>query len=117
MGRVQVTMLDKLVPNESVAAAFTGITAGVGVAKGFRVERPDSSTLVIVHRYCPTWAVVCGIVGLFVFLLGLLFFAVKTEDRATIVGRDVDGGARFTVTGQTDSQIAGFLADFLKPAD
>lgn len=110
-------MLDKLVPNETVVAVFTGITAGVGVVKGFRVERPDQQTLVIVHRYCPTWAVFLGIVGLFVFLLGLLFFAVKTEDRMTIVGRDVEGGARFTVTGQTSAVIAGFLKDFLKPSE
>lgn len=109
-------MLDKHVPDKTVAEAFAGITAAVGVVKGFRIERPDAGTLVVVRRFCPTWAVVVGIIGLFVFLLGLIFFAVKTEDRVTIIGNDVaGGGARFTVTGQTDDVTAGFLADFLRP--
>ena len=49
------------------------------------VERPSPTVLVIRHQTRPGW------------------MWVKTAQTATIVGADVEGGARFTATGQTSS--------------
>ena len=50
-----------------------------------RVERPSPNTLVIRHQTAPRW------------------MWARSGQMATIVGADVDGGARFTATGQTSS--------------
>lgn len=110
--RVPVSIVDRH-STMTVAEAFAGITAGVTVMKEFRVERPDAATLVVVKRYLPGWAFVLGVLGLVVFLLGIAFFFVRTEDRLTIVANSAPDGARFTVTGFTDSFVAEFVDDFL----
>jgi hypothetical protein len=108
MATVQVTMFDRFFPHP-VDETYRRLIADISSRSGFRFERPDATTLVVVRRYTPTWAVVLAIIGIFVFLLGLLFLLAKTEERVTIIGRDVEGGAVFQVTGQTDKLFADFL--------
>ena len=113
---VILSMQNKLVPDKRVSEAFAGITAATALYKGFRVERPDANTLVVIRRYCPTWAIFLALVGLLLFLIGLLFLLVRTEDRLTIIAYDdPDGGARYTVAGRTDKRTADFLEGYLKP--
>lgn len=115
MASVQVTMIDKLVPDKRVIEAFAGITVAAS-GMGYKVEKPDASTMVVVRRYCPTWAI---IVGILLFPLGLLLiFFYKVDDRLTITGADADsGGARYTVLGRTDKMFAEILSEFLVPVD
>jgi len=102
-----LTTSDVFVPDVTVDEMFQHITAMLATRKGLRLERPAPDTLVIHHRYTPGWAVVLGIVGLIFFLLGLLFFLVKSTQTATVLGRNVEGGARFTATGDTSPE--GFV--------
>ena len=59
---------------------------------------------------------ILGIIGLVFFLLGLLFFLVKTTETATVIGRDVEGGARFTATGSSSSEVSEVLRLRLTPS-
>lgn len=108
MARVQCAMTDKMMPGLTAQEAITRITAAVSAQPGVRIERPDNNTLVVVTRFTPGWAIVLGLLFLPI-VLGLLIFLVKREDRVTIIGRDVDGGAYFTVAGWTNQPTAAFL--------
>ncbi len=101
----QVSISDAFVPDATVDDVFQDLTTLLATQKGIRLERPAPDTLVIHHRYVPGWAMILGIVGLLFFLLGLLFFLVKTTETATVLGRDVDGGARFTATGSSSDGV------------
>ena len=110
MATVQVTMFDRFFP-ENVEETYRRLVADISTRSGYRFERPDAATMVVVRRYTPTWAVILAIVGIFVFLLGLLFLLAKTEERVTIIGRDVEGGSVYQLTGQTDPLFARFLEE------
>lgn len=112
---VTVTMIDKPV-NVQPDDAFRAITAEAGRRNGFRVERPDPNTLVVIRRVTPGWAIFLAIVGLLVFLLGLLFLLVKRDERVTIIANPTGDVTRYTVTGRTDMQTARFLKGLLDPA-
>ena len=105
----QVSISDAFVPDVTVDEMFQNLTRHVAGEKGIRIERPAPDTLVIHHRYVPGWAIILGILGLLFFLLGLLFFLVKTTETVTVLGRDVDGGARFTATGSSSLQVDAAL--------
>lgn len=58
------------------------------------------SQIEIAERYHPTWAIVLGIVGLLVFLLGVLFFFVKETRYVTKYRSSVEvGGQTIVVIG------------------
>jgi hypothetical protein len=67
----------------------------------------------LVHRYRPTWATVLALLGIFVFLIGLLFFFVKVEDVLMVQVREADGGAYVSVSGKAQSEITGTLGAYL----
>ncbi len=58
-----------------------------------QVQGIDVRDATVIERRVPGWAIVLGIIGLFFFLLGLLFFLVKTDRPVpgalvTVLGRD-----------------------------
>ncbi len=83
----------------TVAETFEAIARVASTRKGLRIETPMAGTLVLIDRHLPTWAAILGALGIFFFLIGALLWFVRTEDRLTIVGRDVDGGSVYSVTG------------------
>lgn len=105
----QVSIREVFIPNVTADKTFQELMPLLARQKGVRLERPAPDTLVVHHRHCPGWAVALGIIGLLVFLLGLLFFLVRTTETATVVGRDVEGGATFTATGFTSIEVSNFL--------
>ena len=73
------------VAGTTVDATFRRLAPELATMWKVRVERPNANTLVIRHRTAPGW------------------WWVKATQTATVIGTDVDGGARFTATGQTSS--------------
>ena len=108
---------DAFVPDVSVDTMLNQMAAEIAGKriKNVRVERPTSTMLAIHHRYTPGWAIILGILGLIFFLLGLLFFLVKSTETMTVIGHDVEGGARFTVTGSGDNKALWVLQTQLRP--
>jgi hypothetical protein len=97
------------VPNTAADVVLDYFMVSLGSVKGLRLERPAKDTLVIHHRHVPDWAKILGVVGLLFFLLGAVLFLVKTTETATVVGRNVNGGAEFTATGSTSQQAVKVL--------
>ena len=73
------------VAGTTVDATYSRLAPELASMFKVRVERPNAVTLVVRHRNAPGW------------------WWVKATETATIIGTDVEGGARFTATGQTSS--------------
>jgi len=71
---------------------------------------------VLTRRATPTWALVLAVVGLLVFLLGLLFLLVKTTEVITVRAENVEDGVRVTTVGTGSAEMVRFLEDLLGAA-
>lgn len=108
---------DRLLPGKSRAEVVAGVSAAAAVGEGYTVSTPSTSTVVLTWKHRPTWAVIVGIIGLFVFLLGALFFFVKETDVVTVTAVDVAGGVRVSAVGLGTPEMVEFLQGFLDPVD
>jgi hypothetical protein len=62
--------------------------------------------IVIIRRYHPGWAVVLGILGLLLFLIGLLFFLITKTDTLTIsLSPTSEGGSTVVVSGEAEAGL------------
>lgn len=114
---MQINIPETRINDLTAAQAFQAITFTVGSLKGLRAEQTMPGTMRIIHRRTPGWAVVLAIIGLFVFLLGLLFLLVKEEDVTMVMGRDdpETGGSVLSASGQGPAAVGLILNEFLKP--
>jgi hypothetical protein len=114
---MQVTIPETRVPDMTMAQTFQAITFTIGSLKGLRAEQTMPGTLRIVHRRTPGWAIALAIIGLLVFLLGLLFLLVKEEEVTMVSGRDDQehGGCVLVASGQGPAAVVLALNEFLKP--
>jgi len=112
-----ISITDRLLPGKSRAEIVAGVTAAAGTQKTYRVAAPSPSTVMLTWRRTPTWAVVLALIGIFVFLLGLLFLLVKETDTITVNCSDVEGGVRVSAVGAGSPEMVEFLQAFLDPAD
>ena len=74
-------------PSGAAAASFTAGTYTPVFTIGFRQERKT-----------PTWAIIVGVIGLFFFLIGLLFFLIKEtrQIETRILTVTLDNGTTFS---------------------
>jgi hypothetical protein len=98
-----ISFVDVFVRDASVDSMFTELTRRLASVNNVHPTRINENTLVIHHRHVPDWAKILGVIGALFFLIGLVFFLVKTTETATVYGREVEGGASFTVTGVTSA--------------
>lgn len=110
-----ISITDRLLPGKSRAEIVAGVTAAAGTQKSYRVAAPSPSTLMLTWRRTPTWAVIVAIIGVFVFLLGLLFLLVKESDTITVTCSDADGGVWVSAVGSGSQEMVEFLQAFLSP--
>jgi hypothetical protein len=62
---------------------------------------PQPGLIVVTRTYTPGWAKVLGILGLLLFLIGVLFFLVRKTDTLTIgISPHLDGGSTVVVAGE-----------------
>jgi Uncharacterised protein family UPF0547 len=80
---------------QAVAGApeCTVTTAGVG-------------SIVVSRKYLPTWAIVVGVIGLLLFLIGALAFLIRSRETLTITIAPTEGGSRVSVSGVASRELA-----------
>lgn len=110
-----ISITDRLLPGRTRGEIVAGVTAAAGTDKGYRVSAPSHSTLMLTWRHRPTWAVIIGVIGLLVFLIGALFFLVKDTDTITLTCSAEDGGVRVSAVGSGSQEMVEFLQGFLDP--
>jgi hypothetical protein len=107
---------ERMIPRRQRADLFATITATAERIKPYRVASPAADTLVLTRRVTPTWALVLAVIGLLVFLLGLLFLLVKTTEVITVRAENVEESVRVTSVGTGSAEMVRFLEDLFAPA-
>lgn len=100
-----IQVVGHVIHGVSVEKQMRQLAVGFSSERNVRVEMPQPNLMVIVRRYTPGWAIALAVVGLIVFLLGLLFLLVKSEERTTILAEDVEGGSKWTITGAAHYRV------------
>lgn len=106
-----INVHERLIVGRQRAELFATITAGAERIKPYKVTSPTSESLILSRRHTPTWAL--ALVGLLVFLLGLLFLLVKTTDVITVRAENVGADARVSAVGTGSAEMVRFLEDVL----
>jgi hypothetical protein len=82
----------------------------------FSLVAQDQRSLTYTRKVVPTWAMVLAIIGLLVFLLGLLFLLVKETQTVLIsLSPDGGGGTDIVVTGVQTAAIPLNIQELLTP--
>lgn len=91
---------------DEVTQTFIG---GLSGAAGCTVTMAGNNVIVVTRRYTPTWAVVVGVVGILLFLIGLLAFLYKVTDTLTITVAPGDEGTKVTISGVASPELSSRL--------
>jgi len=105
-------------PREAQHVLLAELTPWMTQYAKFTLSAQDERTLVYTRRFIPTWAIVLAVIGLLVFLLGLLFLLVKDTQTVTIsIGPSPLGeGSLIKVNGAGTSAVPDKIASLLPPA-
>lgn len=104
---VQVTV------NRDLASAhdflLTELSPVLAQAAKYNVTSSVPASVTWTRRYTPTWASVLGIIGLLVFLLGMLFWLVKREDTLVASLREEQSATIITFSGTGPTELPNLL--------
>ena len=88
---------------EVVIQRFLTVTAGT---PEYTVASAGSGSVVLTRRYTPTWAIVVAVVGVLLFLIGLLALLVKQTETLTITAVASPEGTRVAISGVASAALA-----------
>jgi hypothetical protein len=108
-----ISVHERVLPGRQRADVFATVTAGAERIKPYKVTSPTADSLLLTWRRTPGWAWALALVGLLVFLLGLLFLLVKTTDVITVRAENVDEGVRVSIVGTGSAEMVRFLEGVL----
>ena len=83
-------------PRDQVIQSFLAALAGVPECN---VTMAGDNTIVVTRRYTPSWAIAVGIIGFFLFLIGIVALFIKTTETLTVTLFPSDSGTRAVVSG------------------
>lgn len=111
-GRIVNLTLEVGQTQEEICEALLAGTCGV---HGYTVTTAGTASLVLTRRYTPTWARLVAIYGLFLFLVSLLAFLIKTTEAISVTIVPVEGGSRVIFSGVGSPEMFGRLAAVMDP--
>ncbi len=77
------------------------IPSGGSYFEDTQVVPVGPTTIRVTRRFMPQWAIICGIIGLFLCLIGIAaFFFRDTEELTIDIQPDGEGGSRVAVNGK-----------------
>ena len=56
-------------------------------------------SIVLTRKYIPTWAIIVAVIGVLIFLIGLLALLYRETEVTMVTVTPVQGGSRVTVSG------------------
>jgi hypothetical protein len=104
-GVINQSVLVKQKP-ELLIQNFVSATAGTS---GYTINTAGANSLVLVRKYTPTWAVVVGVLGILLFLIGLLAFLIKETESVTVTLAEGRDGTRVTISGVATPEMQARL--------
>ena len=94
--------------------ASQAIIASTTGSKGYVVTTAGTGSITMTRRYLPDWAIACTIVGVFFFLIGLLFLLCRQTETLTVTLAPDQRGTRIVVMGTGSRQMVNRLNDVLE---
>lgn len=86
-------------------AVTQNLVAAVSAAPGYTVTSAGTGSVILTRKYIPTWAIVVGVLGLLLFLVGALVFLYRVTETMTITITPTEGGSRVVVSGLASSEM------------
>jgi hypothetical protein len=56
-------------------------------------------SIALIRKYIPTWAIIVAVIGVLIFLVGLLALLYRETEVTMVTVTPVQGGSRVTVSG------------------
>jgi hypothetical protein len=100
-----LTIVTKLQPDEAMQTLLGGLS---GSAE-YTVNAAGSNTIILTRRYTPTWAIVVAVLGILLFLIGLLALLVKNTETLTLTIAASPDGSRVSASGVASRELAARL--------
>src|SRR5207302_6764775 len=89
---------DTLHVAETPEVVSQAVIASVSNVPGYTVTTAGAGSVVLTRRFLPTWAIVVAIIGLLLFLLGLLALLVRNTETVVVTLVEEPGGTRVTIS-------------------
>ncbi len=81
---------------DAVSQQVLASTAGV---QGYTASMAGPGSIVLTRKYIPTWAIIVAVIGVLLFLIGLLALLYRETEVTMVTVTPVQGGSRVTVSG------------------
>ena len=95
---------------EEVSQSLIATSAGV---PGYSVTTAGVGSIVLTRRYVPQWAIAVAIVGVLLFLVGLLALLVKENETVTVTLLPSGEGTKILMSGTANSEMRQRLTSWL----
>jgi hypothetical protein len=99
------TVVTQLGPEEAMQAIIGGL-AGTSECT---VNAAGNNTIILTRRYLPNSAIVLAVLGVLLFLIGLLALFVRNTETLTITLASTPEGTRVTASGVASQELANRL--------
>jgi Uncharacterised protein family UPF0547 len=109
-GQSYVRTATSLEPPDRVLQSILTGTAGT---RNYSVAQVGSNTIILTRRYIPQWAVVVGVLGILLFLIGLLAFLVRETETLTITVTPTPSGTEIRSSGVASPEMVARLNGIL----
>lgn len=91
---------------EEVIQRLLGSTAGT---RDYTFNMAGPNSLVVTRKYIPQWAVIVAIIGVFLFLIGLLALLYKETEVLTVTAAEGPEGTKITMNGMATAELVSRL--------
>jgi hypothetical protein len=87
--------------DEPAATVLNRVIQAASGVPGYSVTSTSPTSVIITRKFTPTWAVVVGVLGLLLFLIGVLFFFVKTTETLSVTLSEAGGKTTVALSGNS----------------
>lgn len=89
------------------------LTTAAATVPGYTVTMSGPNTVILTRRFTPPWAVGVGVLGILLFLIGLLAFLVKDTETVTIALEPTQAGTSVVIAGTATAEMIARLSGTL----
>ena len=100
-------------PVEVATAIGQTITSGGNYLEDTQVVPIGPTTYRITRKYLPQWAIICGIIGLLLCLIGIIAVFFRDTEEAIVDIQPDEAGSKVVVTGMMKDSVATTIRSVL----
>lgn len=102
------------VSRRRAGCGFTSTLLGTAGVPGYTVTTAGTGSMVLTRKYIPTWAIVVAIIGLLLFLLGILALLFKETETLAITLVPEGDCTKVTISGVGSQEMLARISAVLR---